>query len=47
MVAECLVFRWRKIVKFFGGIKIINTSISNRYNVQIIIALSLRVALLR
>jgi len=45
MVVECFVDQRRKIDKFFGDIKIINTSISNRHNVQIIIALSLRVAL--
>lgn len=44
MVAECFVSCRRKIDKFFGDIKIIYASMSNRYNVRIIIALSSRVA---
>ena len=34
MVAEYVVFHWRKIVKFFGEINKIYTSMSNRYNVR-------------
>ena len=43
MVAECFVDCGRKIDKFFGDIKIIYASMSNRHNVRIIIALSSRV----
>lgn len=44
MVAECFVNCRRKIDKFFGNIKIINASMSNKHNVRIIIALSSQVA---
>jgi len=36
MVAECFVYWWRKIVKFFGNIKIIYVSMSNEFNVEFI-----------
>jgi len=45
MVVECFVCCLRKIVKFFGDIKIINASMSNKYNVKIIIVLCLWVTL--
>jgi len=45
LVVEFNVYCWRKIVKFFWNIIIINVSMSNKYNVKIIIALNLRVAL--
>ena len=47
MVAECAVYCRRRIVKFFGGISIIYTGMSNKYNVKIIIAEYLRVISLR
>jgi len=45
MVAEYYICCLSKIVKFYGGIITIYTGVSNRYNVKIIIVLSLRVAL--
>ena len=45
LVVEFNVCCWRLIVKFVWNIIIINASISNKYNVKIIIALSLRIAL--
>lgn len=45
MVVECCILCWSKIVKFYADITSIYTGVSNKYNVQIIIALSLRVAL--
>jgi len=47
VVVECFDYRWRKIVKFFGDLKSIYASISNRHNVKIIIALSLKVVVCR
>jgi len=45
MVAEYCICCLSKIVKFYGNITKIYTGVSNRYNVKIIIALNLRVAL--
>ena len=45
MVVEYFVYQRREIVKFFLDINRINADMSNRYNVKIIIALNLRVAL--
>jgi len=45
MVAEYYIYRLSKIVKFYGDIIKIYTGVSNRYNVKIVIALSIRVAL--
>ncbi len=47
MVVEYCICCLSKIVKFYESITKIYTGVSNRYNVQIIIALKLRVALLR
>ena len=45
MVVEFNVYYRLKIVKFLLNIVVINASISNKYNVKIIIALNLQVAL--
>jgi hypothetical protein len=45
MVAEYYICCLSKIVKFYGNIIKIYTGVSNRYNVKIIIALNLKVAL--
>ncbi len=45
MVVEYYICRLSKIVKFYEDIITIYTGVSNRYNVKIIIALNIRVAL--
>jgi len=45
MVVEYYIYCWNKIAKFYGNIIKIYTGVSNRYNVKIVIALNLRVAL--
>lgn len=45
MVVEYYICCLSKIVKFYEDIITIYTGVSNRYNVKIIIALNIRVAL--